>query len=98
MVLEGAIMFKKNRKKLKKDNMPRNPELTITRQTDLAFLHKEFGIEALIDYGADELMDQGDEIWETFDLYLELVIAQGKQFEKAIVGDNPDDWKEANPA
>lgn len=89
-------MLRKVHKRSRENGVPLNPEITVTRETDLAYLQKEFGIDVLMQYGADELMSHSDEIWERFELYLELVIAQGVNFEKAVVGDSPDDWKEAN--
>ena len=78
--------------------MPKNPELTVTLGTDLAYMQREFGIDALMEYGASELMSHSEELWVQFDLYLELVLGQNRQFKKAIVGDDPNDWEEDQDA
>lgn len=75
--------------------MPKNPEqIIITRDSDLAYIHQKFGLDTLIEFGASELMNVSDEIWEVFDYYLTVVMTEQKNYKKAIIRDFPDDWEE----
>ena len=72
-------------------------EITFTRQTDMAALQREYGLDALIDSLAEQKDDLGDELADRAFHYLDQAFLLGKQYSRAILGDDPSTWTESPP-
>lgn len=67
--------------------------MTITACSDLAYLHREFGADALLDYFNVEARHDPDEIKEKLRLYLVAVFKEKKSFKSAPVDEDIEKWE-----